>query len=155
MALLREDIASLEKAFNEKLMPEMGEAALEKLKWSSVTIVLNKNLDNFSRIAKELTNHGIPVHETFGAGGKKPEVFKVAIGSGFDREQIVSLVDVLLSITDGWISFAHEEPDYVFDNRVVIGAYGSYSHGMELNKIKTILQRKDITVSEIYQVLGK
>ncbi len=155
VASIREDVASLEKAFAGKVMPEMGEAAIEKLKWSSVRVLLNKNLDSFSKIVKELSNHGIPVHETFGAGASKPETFSVAIGTGFDKEQIISLVEALLLVTDGWISFAHEEPDDDFDNKVLIGAYGGYSHGIELSKMKSLLQRKDITQHEIYNVLGR
>lgn len=155
VASIRENVALLEKVFAEKVRPEMGKAEIEKLKWSSITVMLNKNLDNFSRIVKALTAQGIPVHEIFGGGAEKPEVLNVAIGRGLDKKQIASIVDTLLLITDGWISFAHDEADEEYDNRVLIGAYGSYSHGIELSKIKTILQQKDLTEFEIYKVLGK
>ena len=155
VASIREDVALLEKAIAGKVMPEMNETVIEKLKWSSVRVIVNKNLDIFSKIVKELSNFGIPVHETFGAGASKPETFSVALGAGFDKEQIIRLVDALLLITDGWISFAEPEPEDDYDHKVLIGAYGGYSHGIELSKMKSLLQRADITQHEIYNVLGR
>ncbi len=156
VASIRQDIASLEKIVAEKVLNGIEEADLEKFKWSSVTVMLNKELSNFSKIAKELTQLGIPVHETFGVGAGMPEVFKVAIGRGFDLGQIKALVEALLNISDGWISYAHDEiENNEYDNQVLIGAYGSYEHGIELSKIKPIIERDDITAAEVYKVLGK
>lgn len=155
-ASLREDIASLEKVVAEEVLHSMEEAKLQKIKWSSVTVLLNKSLRNFSIIAKELTQHAIPVHETFGGDIKSPEVFSVAIGSGFDVDQIRQLVDVLLNITDGWISYAHDDDEILqYDDQVLVGAWGSHDHGLELRKIKPILDRENITGAEIYKLLGK
>jgi len=155
VASLREDIATLEKVVAEKVLNGLGEAERQKIKWSSVTVILNKTLSNFTQIAKVLTDHGIPVHETFGAGARKPDVFKVAIGSGFDVDQIRVLVESLLSISDGWISFAHDETEAnQYDNKVLIGVYGNYQHGIELSKVKIILGRENITEVEVYKVMG-
>ncbi len=151
---IREDIANLEKVVAEKVLDGMGEAELQKMKWSSVTVMLNESLGDFEKIAKELMQHGIPVHETFGRGTSSPEVFNIGFGYGFDVEQIRKLVEVLSSINDGWISFAHDDTEH-YGNRVLIGAYGDYKNGIELSKIKPIIERADITVGEVYKVLGK
>ncbi len=156
VASIREDIASLEKLVSENVFNGMGEAELQKVKWSPVTVALNKTLGNFSKIAKQLSIHGIPIHETFGDGADEPTLFKVAIGKGFDVDQIRALVEALLFIGDGWISYAHDDDEVdQYDNQVLIGAYGAYQHGMELSKIKPIIDREGITVTEIYKVLGK
>lgn len=155
VASLRENIAALEEVVAEKVLNGLGEAERQKIKWSSVTVILNKTLSNFSKIANVLTDHGIPIHETFGSGARKPDVFTVAIGKGFDVDQIRVLVESLLSINDGWIGFAHDDTTVnQYDNKVLIGAYGSYQHGIELSKIETILEREDITKVEVYKVMG-
>lgn len=152
---LRENMASLEKVVAEKVLHGMGEIEAEKVKWSSVTVRLNKKLSNFVKIAKVLAQHGIPIHETFGGGAEIPEVFSVVIGRGFDVDQIRKLVEALLSVTNGWISYAHGdmEKDQYY-SQVLIGAYGDYQHGLEISKCKTILERKGITEVEVYKVLG-
>ena len=156
VASIRQDIASLEKIVSEKVLNGIDETELQKLKWSSVSVMLNKGLPNFSKIAKKLSLHGIPVHETFGGGAGIPEVFKVAIGRGFDVDQIKILVETLLNISDGWISYAHDDDETdQYNNQVLIGAYGSYKHGIELSKIKPIINRENITATEVYKVVGK
>jgi len=156
VASIRQDIASLEKIVSEKVLNGIEEAELEKFKWSSVTVILNKQLSNFSNIARQLTQHGIPLHETFGGGAGMPKVFKVSLGRGFDVDQIKALVEALLNISDGWISYAHDDNEVdEYENKVLIGAYGSYEHGIELSKIKPIIEREDITAAEVYKVLGK
>jgi hypothetical protein len=153
---VREDIARLEKVVAEKVLNGVSEADLQKLKWSKVTVMLNKSLIEFERIAKELIQHGIPVHETFGGGAGRPENFVIAIGRGFDIEQIRKLVNVLSFIRDGWISYAHDDEAVdQYDNQVLIGAYGEYQHGIELTKIKPIIEREDISLNDIYKILGK
>jgi hypothetical protein len=156
IASLREDIASLEKVVAEKVLDGMGEAELRKAGWASVTVGLNKTLDNFSKIAKVLAQRGIPVHETFGGGAGRPPAFSVAIGRGFDVGQIRSIVDALLEVTDGWISYAEDETEVdQYDHQVLIGAYGDHENGIELTKLKPLLQREGITENEVYKLLGK
>ena len=152
-ALIREDISKLEKVVAEKVLGGLGQAELEKLKWSAVTVMLNKNLPNFADIAKALSARGIPVHETFGGGAALPDVLKVAIGSGFDVQQIRSLAEVLSGISDGWISFAYDD-DQNYNKQVLIGAYGAYKHGIMLSKIMPIIQRPDISTAEVYKIVG-
>ena len=158
---IRENIANLEKVVAEKVLDGMSEAELQKVKWSSVTVMLNESLGDFEKIAKELMQHGIPVHETFGRGADRPKGFDISIGRGFDVEQIRKLVEVLSSIKDGWISYANDENIVdQFDNKVLIGSYGEHEYmglelGIELSKIKSIIERTDITEIEVYQILGK
>lgn len=154
-ALVREDISKLETVVAEKVLDGLDKAELEKVKWSAVTVMLNKNLPNFAEIARALSARGIPVHETFGGGAGLPDVFKVSIGSGFDVQQIKNLVEVLSAISDGWISFAHiEDEESNYDKQVLIGAYGDYKHGITLSKIMPIIQRSDITAADIYKIVG-
>jgi len=151
---IREDIANLEQVVAEKVLSGMGESELQKLKWSSVTVMLNKSLSDFAKIAEELTKHSIPIHETFGVGAGSPAVFNVAFGSGFDVEQIKKLAEVLSSIKDGWVSYAHDDIE-VYNNKVLIGSYGRYKHGIELSKLKPIIEHADITEAQVYKVLGE
>ena len=151
---VRENIAYLEKVVAEKVLDGMGEVELQKVKWSSVTVMLNKSLSDFVTIAKELAKHGIPVHETFGGGAGTPEVFAIAIGNGFDIEQIRKLVEVLSSIKEGWISYAYDDIE-PYGNKVLIGAYGDFEHGIELSKLRPIIELADTTLDQVYKVLGK
>jgi hypothetical protein len=152
---IRDDFAHLEKVVAEKVLNGMSEAELQKAKWSSVTVMLNRSLSDFDRIGKELTQQGIPVHETFGGGTAGcPEVFNIGVGDGFDVEQIRKLVEVLSSIKDGWISYAYDDSEH-YGNKVLIGAYGAYEHGIELSEVKLIIERADITVAEVYKIFGK
>lgn len=157
VATLREDIATLEKTVAEKVEGGLSQNEIRKLKWSSVTVMLNKNLDNFSGITKQLTKSGIPVHETFGGGAGTPDVLKIAIGAGFDLEQIRNLVGAILTISDGWICFAQDDDEGPgqYDNQVLIGAYGSYKHGIEISKAKAVLENQSTTISNAYKVFGK
>lgn len=155
VSMLREHIASLEALVSEDARVGLNDDEITKLKWSSVTVGLNKNLDNFADIAKRLTRNGLPVHETFGSGADSPAILNVAIGSGFDIEQIQSLIDAILPISDGWISFAHDEDEGPgqYDNQVLIGAYGNYNHGIKLSKAKSLLTNK--SASDAYKVFGE
>ena len=153
IATLREDVASLERVVAENVLHSLSEAEKKKIRWSSVTVRLNKTLKNFSSIADALAENGIPVHETFGGGAGAPGTFSVAIGSGFDREQMKALVDAILSITDGWMCYAFED-DSNYDNEVLIGAYGSYDYGIELSKAKKMLEQENITEREMYKAFG-
>ena len=154
VADIRGDIASLEKVVAERVLHGMEEAESQKIKWSSKTVMLNKTLSNFAEIWKQLSVHGIPIHETFGSGADAPTVFNVAIGIGFDVDQIRALVKALSPITDGWITFAHPDAEY-YDKQVLIGAYGAFKHGIELHKIEPFIEQKDITEVELYKMLGQ
>lgn len=157
VATLREDIAAVEKIVAEKIEGGLGEKEIEKLKWSSVTVMLNKSLKEFSSIAKSLSEYGIPIHETFGGGAGVPDSFSVAIGSGFDLDQIRSLTNALSGIPGGTISFAHDEDKGPgqFDETILIGAYGNQSHGIDISKVKTILDDSAVSTVDIYKVFGK
>lgn len=156
VASIREDVAVLEKVVAEIVPGEGGEVNAEKTKWSSVTVMLNENLSFYSSVAEKLSSHGIPVHETFGAGVGKPESFYVAVGDGFNRNQIISLVDALSSIRSGWIGYAEGEGRAdEYEDRVLIGAYGRDSCAVKFDKIKPLIQREDITDLEIYKMLGR
>lgn len=156
VAALRHDIATLEKVVSERVLDGIKESELEKIRWSKVTIMLNKRLPNFSAITKELKAHGIPLHELFGGAAGTPDNLNVAVGRGFDVDQIRAIVDTLLNVTDGWICYAHDD-DAIdqYDNQVLIGAYGSNYHGVELRKFKAIVDSKDITLEEMYKMFGK
>ena len=150
---IREDIANLEKVVAEKVLDGMGKAELQKAKWSSVTVMLNQSLKDFEKIAKELAKHNVPVHETFGSGAGKPDAFNIGFGDGFDIEQIRNIVGALSSFNEGWVSFAHDDIEH-YSGQVLIGMYNR-EHGIELSKIKPIINRKDITINEVYKMLGK
>lgn len=152
-ALVREDISKLEQVVAEKVLNGLDRAELRKAHWSAVTVRLNKSLTNFTEIARTLTANDIPVHETFGGGAGSPDILNVAIGSGFDVDQIKTLVDALLKVTDGWISYAFPD-DEDYRKQVLIGAYGNYKHGIMLSRITAIIQHPGITTDEIYRHVG-
>jgi hypothetical protein len=140
VASVREDVARLEKLVAQTVNSAFVEEAITKAQWSSVTVSVNKNLDNFSAIAKALSRNKISIHETFGGGGGVPEVFSVALGRGFDVGQVRSLVDALAPAGDGWISFAHDdEAINQYDGKVSIGAYGEHKHGLLFSKLQPLL----------------
>jgi hypothetical protein len=155
-ASLREDIGNLKNTISEKVSDVISQTEIKKAKWSSVTVSVNKALGNFSDIVKFLSAYNVPVHETFGGGASKPDVFSVALGSGFDVNQIKDIVNALSGISDGWISYADNEgTEDEYYKKVLIGAYGSYEHGIELKSIKPILERPDITATEVYKIIGR
>lgn len=156
--IIREDIASLERRFSEKLEGGLSEKEVEKLKWSSVTVMLNKSLKNFSAIAKALSTFGIPIHETFGFGDVwEPKPLKVAIGSGFDKEQLRTLLEALIQVGGGVISYAHhdDEGPGQYNEKVLIGAYGDHSHGIEIEKAKVLLDNEETSIIDAYRIFGK
>lgn len=156
VAVIRENLAKLERTVAKEVSEGGDKAELEKINWSSTTVLLNKVLGAHQKITRELSRHGIPVHETFGAGADRPKVFNIAVGKGFEVAQIRQLVEVLSNITSGWICFAHDdEVDDEYDFKVLIGAYGGYKHGLELSAIKPFLNDPDITEKELYELLGQ
>lgn len=155
-ASIREDIGKLEVIVSEKVLQGTQQFNTDKIKWSSVTVMLNKVLDNFADIAKSLSKNGIPVHETFGGGADKPKIFKIAVGNGFSVDQIRSLILTTGEVIDGWVSFAHDDDELnQYDNQVLIGAYGEYKHGIKISQIKPIIEREGVTEAEIYKVIGR
>ncbi|MCG7985684.1 MAG: hypothetical protein JAY90_23470 [Candidatus Thiodiazotropha lotti] len=155
--VIREDIASLEKKMAENIEGGLGDSEVEKLKWSSVTVAINKSIKNFSSIAKNLSTLGIPVHETFGGGDAGvPDTFHVAIGAGFDIDQIRLLLGALVQYGEGVISFAHDEDEGPgqYDRQVLIGAYGDHSHGIEIEKAMVLLDKEGASVADAYKIFG-
>jgi hypothetical protein len=156
VANLREDLASIERIVAEKMEGSLGVDEIARLKWSSVTVMLNTSLSNFSAIAKKMSEHNIPIHETFGSGGGKPDSFHVAIGAGFDLEQIRKIVEALSFIPNGVIAYAHEDDEGPgqYDNQVLIGAYGSGSHGIKIEKALLVFGNSEVTIADVYRVIG-
>lgn len=106
--LMRQDVSKLEIVVAEKALHNVSQTDLNKLKWSSVTVMLNENINIFTQIVTALSGEGIPVHETFGSGAGIPRVLSVAVGNGFDVDQIRVLVYAILKVLEGWICFAND-----------------------------------------------
>ena len=83
--------------------------------------------------------------------------WRPAIGAGFDIEQIRSLISALIQFGDGVISFAHDEDigPGQFDGKVIIGAYGEESHGIEIEKAKILLDNPEASITDAYRIFGK
>jgi hypothetical protein len=153
-ATVRENLAKVEQIVAASLKKDAVEETLERARWSSLTISVNRNIDVFSAIVRALSERGIPVHETFGAGAGVPDGFAVALGRGFEVDQISRLVEALLSITDGWLNFAEDEQEPgQYDGRALIGAYGS-AYGVRISEMRSLLASGAKTAPEIYKLIG-
>jgi len=153
VATLRTDVAKLEAVVAGKASSEQ----IQVDQWSRVRVLVNKHLDDFGTLSALLSKHNIPVHETFG-GAKPPNksVLSIVLGNGFSVAQIRQICQALSDIGNAWISFAHddhEEDEYL--NQVLVGAYGSYKHGIPIQKAVAALAHTGMTEDAVYSMLGR
>lgn len=154
VATLREEVAKLEARFCISSSDNISER--EKLSWSSVTVMLNKNLEFFALLTKSMSMHGIPVHELFGADADVPDIFKVALGNGFSVVHVLAILNVLSDFSDGWILYADDDFEHdQYDRKILIGAYGTYEHGIEISKAKALIEASSMSEEDMYRMLGK
>lgn len=154
---LRNDLSKIEEVLNEKVLNDTSGQIFQINNWNNVTVSVNKSLPYFTKLVECLQKGNIPIHELFGGGGHidPPKEFKIAIGANFSVEQIKSIAKAASTLMDGWLSFAHDEDEpNEYDNRVLIGAWGSYEHGIQLSAFNALAERNNITEAEIYKVLG-
>lgn len=125
------------------------------LRWSNKKISVNKTLDIFPTIVRLLSQHGIPVHETFGTEGYTPHRFVVALGDGFSLTEIGELVSALRPLGDGLVMYADDDdrPNQ-YDNNVLIGAYGKPS-GIPLKDAPDLAQSENMTAEQFYTIIGR
>jgi hypothetical protein len=142
-------IKELEKAIKEaelKFRQNRNEV------WVGKTISVNQQLECFPEIVKALAQARITVHETFGAGIDPPNIFRVAVGSGFSVDQLRQLVEAVAPILDGIVYFA-EDDEQSYANIVLIGAYGKNT-GLTFRNFIALLSSHALSDAEMYKVLG-
>lgn len=89
----------------------------------------------------------------FGTDTKeKPNTFNIAIGKGFNGNQLKSILSVILEISDGYLLYAVGDEYYgQYDNQMLIGAYGD---GYRI-KISNVLEliNQGISDGELYKII--
>lgn len=82
---------------------------------------------------------------------KAEQPLYLAIGQGFNKEQLRSLIEALLPIQSGVINYAvGDEYPGQYDNQALIGAYGTPKNAISLQDAKKLIEKPDISIDEIY-----
>ncbi|QUH25556.1 hypothetical protein [Serpentinicella alkaliphila] len=123
-----------------------------KIFFENKTVSLNAKLNIFNELARAFKANRIPVHEIFGR--EEPLNFLISFGDGFSTEEIITILNSVQSISDGYIAYAHDEYELdQYKNKVLIGSYGE-GNDLTITQFLSIVSNKTLEV-DVYRLLGK
>lgn len=123
--------------------------------WSSLTVALNANLNDFDLISGRLRDLNVPVHETFGDGASTPGHLQVGFGKGFKLEHMKLVLEALQPTGSWLVSFLdYDEDPGEYDNMALIGAYG-FKEGIPIGKALRFAGLDSANTEAFYKKIGR